>query len=94
MVEENHECLDETSKLQCLTEENVIAQLENLKTHPPVSVALARGDLQLYGWTYQISTGEISSYDARLGRFVRIDGAIPSATPEPRFRRNGPVAAA
>ncbi len=87
MVEENHECLNEHSKLECLIEENVITQLENLKTHPPVAVALARGDLQLYGWTYQISTGEIFSYDGRLGRFVRIDGSIPSATPEPRFRR-------
>jgi carbonic anhydrase len=94
MVEENHACLDEQSKLQCLIEENVIAQLENLKTHPPVAVALARGDLQLYGWTFQISTGEISSYDVRNGRFAPINGSIPSATPEPRFRRCPPAAAA
>jgi carbonic anhydrase len=94
MVEENHKCLDEKEQLHCLTEENVIAQLEHLKTHPPVAVALARGDIQLYGWTYQISTGEISSFDARLGRFVPIDRTLASATPEPRLRRSGPVAAA
>jgi carbonic anhydrase len=94
MVMENHHCPDEKQQLQRLTEENVIAQLEHLKTHPPVTVALARGDIQLYGWTYQISTGEISSYDARLGRFVPIDTGNVSATPEPRFRRAGPIAAA
>jgi len=94
MVDENHDCIEEHTKLQCLTEENVIAQLENLKTHPSVAVALARGDLQLYGWIYQISTGEFSSYDISLGRFVRIDGSIASATPAPRFRRQQPEAAA
>ncbi len=94
MVMENHCCPDEKTVLQRLTEENVITQLEHLKTHPPVSVALARGDIQLYGWTYQISTGEISSYDARLGRFVPIGSGHVSATPEPRFRRPEPVVAA
>jgi carbonic anhydrase len=94
MVMENHSCPDEKTQLQRLTEENVIVQLEHLKMHPPVTVALARGDLQLYGWTYQISTGEISSYDARIGSFVPIDRGHVSATPEPRFRRPGPVAAA
>ena len=83
-----------TTVLQRLTEENVITQLEHLKTHPPVSVALARGDLQIYGWTYQISTGEISSYDARLGRFEPIGSGHVSATPEPRFQRAEPVVAA
>jgi carbonic anhydrase len=94
IVVENHRCPDEKTQLQRLTEENVIAQLEHLKTHPPVIVALARGDIKLYGWTYQISTGDISSYDARLGRFVPIESGNVSATPEPRFRRSGPVAAA
>jgi len=94
MVKENYVCHDDHSRLQRLIEENVLAQLENLKTHPPVSVALARGDIQLYGWVYQISTGEISSYDSRLGRFQTIDGSISSATPEPRFRRPDPVVAA
>lgn len=94
MMEENHDCREEQSKLQCLTEENVIAQLENLKTHPSVAVSLARGDVQLYGWIYQISTGEISSYDIREGRFVPINGSIASATPAPRFRRPEPEAAA
>jgi carbonic anhydrase len=94
MVMENHNCPDEKTRLQRLTEENVIAQLEHLKTHPPVIVALARGDIKLYGWTYQISTGDISSYDARIGQFVPIHSANVSATPEPRFLRCGPVAAA
>ncbi|HUS08629.1 MAG TPA: carbonic anhydrase [Bryobacteraceae bacterium] len=94
IVLENYCCPDEKTQLQRLMEENVIEQLEHLKTHPPVSVALARGDLQIYGWTYEIATGEIRSYDARSGCFVPIDSGYVSATPEPRFRRSGPVAAA
>lgn len=86
VVQENYAQLSEEAKLDILVEENVIAQLENLKTHPTVASALARGELNLYGWTYHIDSGEIEAYDAAAGRFVPLDSRLPAATPRPRIR--------
>jgi len=44
-------------KLKRLTEENVLMQLVHLKTHPSVAGAMARGELTLSGWVYDIGTG-------------------------------------
>src|SRR4051812_7245681 len=45
--------------LTATVEENVLVQLENLRTHPAVAAGLARGDLKLHGWVYKIETGEV-----------------------------------
>jgi carbonic anhydrase len=71
-------------QLSALVEENVLAQLEHLKTHPAVAARLARGSLQLYGLVYSIHSGEISSYDSAAQRFVAVDGRLASATPKVR----------
>ena len=42
-----------------LTEENVLLQMQHLKTHPSVAGALAIGNLTLSGWIYNIATGEV-----------------------------------
>ncbi|WP_017346974.1 carbonic anhydrase [Pantoea sp. A4] len=48
-------------KLTEMVKENVIAQLNNIKTHPSVSVALRKGKLRLHGWVYDIESGEIKA---------------------------------
>ena len=45
--------------LHRLTEENVVLQLQHLRTHPSVAGALARNELTLSGWVYDIGAGEI-----------------------------------
>ena len=55
---------------EMLTEENVILQLEHLKTHPAVSERLDRGEMKLHGWIYDIKTGAVDVYDAPQRRFV------------------------
>ena len=47
------------SLLQTLTEENVLLQMQHLRTHPSVAGAIARGELTLSGWLYEIGTGEV-----------------------------------
>jgi carbonic anhydrase len=42
-----------------MVEENVIAQLNNIKTHPCVAVGLRNNALRLHGWVYDIESGEI-----------------------------------
>ena len=50
--------------------ENVLVQLDHLKTHPAVATRLRRGDLRLHGWVYSIGTGEVWAYDEEKKKFV------------------------
>ena len=85
VVAENCGCADH-STLGTLTEENVIAQLDHLRTHPSVAARLASGQLFIHGWMYDIETGEIRGYDAESGNFKKIgDGPLPMATPRARY---------
>jgi hypothetical protein len=59
-----------------LTEENVIAQLQHLRTHPSVASRMANGHLFIHGWVYNIETSEIKAYDADQGRFLPLTAAI------------------
>ena len=45
--------------LQELTEQNVLLQMSHLKTHPSVAGAIAKGDLNVSGWIYEIGSGEV-----------------------------------
>ncbi|TWH76252.1 carbonic anhydrase [Azomonas agilis] len=86
VVEEHAHCGCGGSHLALLTEENVIAQLNHLLTHPSVAARVASGQLFIHGWVYNIETSEIVAYDAELGRFLPLDGeVVPTATPRPRF---------
>ncbi|QNH20721.1 carbonic anhydrase [Xanthomonas sp. GW] len=75
--------------LHCLTEENVVSQLDHLRTQPVVAARLARGALRIHGWIYDIAHGEIRAFDAEQGRFVPLlpeEGKrAPEATPRPRL---------
>jgi carbonic anhydrase len=46
--------------LPVLTEQNVLLQLQHLKTHPSVAAAMAAGDLTVSGWVYDIGKGQVS----------------------------------
>ena len=85
VVEENCGCANEHT-LGILTEENVVAQLDHLRTHPSVAARLASGQLFIHGWVYDIETSAIRAYDAERGEFRLIgDGPLPMATPKPRY---------
>ena len=45
--------------MQRLTEQNVLLQLQHLRTHPSVAGAMARGELTVSGWVYDIGSGGI-----------------------------------
>jgi carbonic anhydrase len=48
-----------STRLKRLTEENVLLQIQHLRTHPSVAGAVAREELTLSGWVYDIGTGEV-----------------------------------
>ncbi len=61
--------LDDHGRNLMLLEQNVILQLTHLRTHPAVAVRLARGDLRLHGWVYDIVGGEVYAYDEAENAF-------------------------
>jgi carbonic anhydrase len=74
----------EEEKLNALVHENVLAQLDNLLTHPTVAAAVEKTQLRLHGWVYDIGSGRVDTYDARVGKFVPIGGdSFANATPTP-----------
>lgn len=64
-------------QLRRVTEKNVLVQLENLRAYPSVKKALARGELDLYGWVYEIATGEIRVFEPLDHRFIAFSGTLP-----------------
>jgi carbonic anhydrase len=62
-------CTDEETLLSVATQENVLVQLEHLRTHPAVASALRRRELSLHAWIYKIQTGEVFSYDIDFEQF-------------------------
>ena len=59
-----------------LTQENVLLQLQHLRTHPSVAGAMAREALTISGWVYDIGMGEvrISEDGGRVFRPVTTEG--------------------
>ena len=89
MVEENYPGLDEEGKLRAVIEENVIAQVEHLRTHPSVATRLARGEMHVHGWIYNIENGSLWGFDAEEGCFVPLDGrSSPSALRQTRRKKD------
>jgi carbonic anhydrase len=48
-----------SERLKRLTEENVLLQVQHLRTHPSVAGAVAREELTLSGWVYDIGAGQV-----------------------------------
>jgi carbonic anhydrase len=65
-----------SERLRRLTEENVLLQVQHLRTHPSVAGAAARGELTLSGWVYDIGTGQvrISENGERAFHAVTLEG--------------------
>lgn len=85
VVLDNYGHLNEAELAEALVRENVVMQLHNLQTHPSVASALAAGTLNLYGWVYDIRTGEVDAFNGETQSYLRLDGtAVPHATPPTR----------
>ncbi|MDC0685900.1 carbonic anhydrase [Sorangium atrum] len=83
LVQENYPHIEGEDRLTITVEENVLAQIENLRTHPTIRARLARGELSLYAWVFKIETGQVFQFEASTGQFGPIgDAAPPSALPE------------
>jgi carbonic anhydrase len=85
VVDECYPDLHGIDLLNAAIKENVLVQLDNLRTYPKVAGLMAKGALTLHGWIYEIESGKILAYDPQLSHFVPItSGAeLPTLTARP-----------
>jgi carbonic anhydrase len=67
-----------SERMRRLTEENVLMQMAHLKTHPSVAGALARSEISLSGWVYDIGSGEIRVAEEGTRDFISVLDAQPA----------------
>ena len=70
-VMRDHSAATEAEKLRLITEYNVLAQIEHLKSHPSVQSRVTRGEVDIRGWVYDIGDGSIWAADPETGQFAR-----------------------
>ncbi|MBS1810712.1 MAG: carbonic anhydrase [Acidobacteria bacterium] len=72
VVLENYQDCTGNDLLNAAIKENVLVQLDNLRTYPAVAARLAKGNLTLHALIYQIETGQILAYDPEKSQFVPV----------------------
>lgn len=70
IMREHYDKCGDDDRLIITTQENVRSQLDNLRTHPSVALQLRNGNIELHGWVYSISTGDVWVYDFDSKEFV------------------------
>ncbi|GMV96319.1 MAG: carbonic anhydrase [Phycisphaerae bacterium] len=70
IIREKYQHLEGGALLTACVEENVLVQLENLRTHPVIAAGLARKTVNLHGWVYKLETGEVFVFNPEQGQFL------------------------
>ncbi|HEY9711038.1 MAG TPA: carbonic anhydrase [Oculatellaceae cyanobacterium] len=88
-IKEHYQGYEGEDLLDVAAKENVLTQLDNLRTYPVVYSGLKGGQLKLHGWLYEIETGEVLQYDPVRSQFVSPQTQLSRAawiTPEQQER--------
>lgn len=64
--------LSTDDQLEVCIEENVLVQIEHLRTHPSVLAGLSYGRLRLHAWVYEIESGNVSAFDDHAGQYLPV----------------------
>lgn len=92
IIKDNYKHLEAEKLLTATVEENVLVQLENLRTLPAVASRLIKGDLHLHGWVYKIETGDVFAYEPTQGQFISLTQVqFPSSESAMRRRVVGTI---
>ena len=75
IVREHYRHLKGQALINAAAEENVLVQLEHLRTLPVVAARVSSGKVRLHGWMYKIDTGEVFFYESQVGQFVKFGAA-------------------
>ncbi|HAG79841.1 MAG TPA: carbonate dehydratase [Cyanobacteria bacterium UBA12227] len=64
IIQENYQDYEGDALLNAAIEENVLTQIENLRSYPVIHSKLYKGQLELHAWVYKIETGGVYVYSA------------------------------
>lgn len=73
IIKDHYQHLEGDSLVTATAEENVLVQLEHVRTLPCVASRISRGQLNLHGWMYKFETGEVFVYDGEKGQFLPME---------------------
>jgi carbonic anhydrase len=79
VMAENYKHLKGDLLYNAAIQENVLCQIDNLKTHPEVTARLARGKLKIHAWVYKFETGEVYFYDRNEYQFKLLEDEMRPA---------------
>ncbi|HEY9831754.1 MAG TPA: carbonic anhydrase [Stenomitos sp.] len=89
IMKEHYQNYEGEELLNAAIEENVLTQLENLRTYPVIQSRLKSGQIQLHGWVYEIETGQVLEYNPTMGKYMAPQAMFSRAawiTPEQQER--------
>lgn len=69
VAESGAEFKDDKESLAFAVEQNVLVQLQNLRTHPAIASRVGQGNIRLHGWVYHIGTGLVTAYNEESKTF-------------------------
>jgi carbonic anhydrase len=82
-IKDNHADTPEEMKIDLLIQQNVVAQLQHLRTHPYVVSHVNAGNVTVHGWVYDIEQGVITAYNEASRQFEPLptsgDGEVVAA---------------
>ena len=82
LVKENYSDYPKEQLLEIAIAENVLTQIDNLKTYPVVHSRLYQDRLKIYGWVYHIETGEVLAYDPETHSYIAPHTQLSNYHPE------------
>ena len=82
LMKESYSHLQGEDLLDLAIAENVLTQIENLRTYPVIHTRLHQGKLSIHGWVYEIETGEVLTYDAKSHTFIPPQSQVNFAASE------------
>lgn len=79
LIKENYSHLEGEELLDVTIAENVLTQIENLKTYPAVHSRLYQGTLTIYAWIYDLDTGDVMAFDADRHAYISPQSLLPES---------------
>lgn len=70
IIKEHYQNYEGEDLLHAAIEENVLTQLENLRTYPVIQSRLKSGQVRLHGWVYEIESGQVVEYCPSVGKYL------------------------
>lgn len=74
IIDERYGHLEGEARMIAAVEENVLIQLENLRSFDFLARKLDAGTLKMSGWIFNIATGGVFDFDPVSGQFVEVGG--------------------